>query len=56
MSPSGTVVDVTSGAPSAALSHSVTQPSAHAYTPSGAVSQFDNRPAYKKVVFCQRAA
>lgn len=70
--PSGGVATGTTNGPSATLTHSVTQPSAHTLsgssqsvsggTPSGTNSapaftgtQFDNRPAFLRVIFCEKS-
>jgi hypothetical protein len=44
----------TTAGPSATLAHSVTQPNAHTFTqPTWTGTQFDNRPAFLKVIFCK---
>lgn len=46
----------TTAGPGAALTHSVTQPSAHTFTqPTFAGTQFDNRPAFVRVIFCKKS-
>ena len=45
---------VTSGNPSATLTHSVTQPSAHTVTQPAAHSAMSVTPAYKKAIFCEK--
>lgn len=59
--PTGGVATGTTNGPSATLTHSVTQPSAHSYTPTGSVaaptftgSSFDNRSAFARVIFCRK--
>ena len=59
--PTGGVATGTTAGPSATLTHGVTQPSAHAYTPTGTVSApvftgtgADNRSAFTRVIFCQK--
>ena len=43
----------TTAGPSATLTHTVTQPNAHTFTqPTFTGTQFDNRSAYVKVIFC----
>lgn len=44
----------TTAGPSATLTHGVTQPSNHTFTqPTFTGTQFDNRPAFAKVIFCR---
>lgn len=52
----------TTAGPNATLTHSVTQPSAHSYTPQGTVSAAtftgtagENRSAFVRVIFCQKS-
>ena len=45
---------VTSGNPSATLTHSVTQPSAHTITQPAAHSAISVTPAFKKAIFCEK--
>jgi hypothetical protein len=53
--PAGAVATGTTAGPGATLTHSVTQPSAHTFTqPTFAGTQFDNRPAFVKVIFCRK--
>lgn len=50
----GGVATGTTAGPSATLSHVVTQPSNHTFTqPTFAGTQFDNRSAFTRVIFCQ---
>lgn len=56
-----TVTQATFAGTPATLPHTVTQPSAHSYTPAGEISApsfsgtaFDNRPAFKRVIFCAK--
>lgn len=52
--PTGGVATGTTAGPSATLTHNVTQPSNHVFTqPTFTGTQFDNRPAFAKVIFCQ---
>lgn len=53
--PTGGVATGTTAGPSATLTHSVTQPSNHTFTqPTFTGTQFDNRPAFVKVIFCRK--
>lgn len=54
VNPSGGVAAGTTSGPSAALTHSVTPPNDHGYTPAGAISAVDTRSAYTKVIFCAK--
>lgn len=53
--PSGGVATGTTAGPSAALTHSVTQPSNHTFTnPTFTGTEFDNRPAFVRVIACSK--
>lgn len=53
--PTGGVATGTTAGPSATLTHAVTQPAAHTFTqPTFAGTAFDNRPAFTKVIVCEK--
>lgn len=54
--PAGGVATGTTAGPSATLTHSVTQPNAHTFTqPTVTGTQFDNRPAFVRVIACAKS-